>query len=311
MCPSRETAGTCGAHPADDRPHTAPATRAILIVGHGSVRAGAGSAMFRLAERVRGTGIAPIVTAGFLNYRRPTFAEALARCLDDGATEVVVQPYFLVPGKYVREDLARLLDAGRLAHPGLVLRQAQPLGDHPALAQLVHKRALEADYLWAHPHIAAPGAARPIEDGAAWQPLHTRCRTGLLIIAHGSPEPKSNAPIYSVARRVRASGRYAAVTVCFLGLNRPSIPDAIDDLIGRGIRQIIATPYFLHLGNHVAEDLPALIGAARERHGGSTIILAEHLAYDRLIATIIADRVSEAMLPQIQPARQRPALIVS
>jgi sirohydrochlorin cobaltochelatase len=271
--------------------------RAVVLVGHGSLRSGAGAAMIRLAERAQSARVAPIVSAGFLNYSRPTFGEVLARCVEGGASDVIIQPYFLVPGKFVREDLARLAKAGRLAHPGLSIQVAQPFGDHPALARLLLKRALEADYLAANPHIIHQRLPRPLEDEAGWRPLHRLHRTGLLIMAHGSPHPESNAPIYGVAKRVRACGRYAAVTVCFMDLNEPSIPDAIDDMTGRGIRHIIATPYFLQLGNHVMDDLPAIIAAARVRHPASTILLTEHLAYDRLLVSVIADRVAGALAP--------------
>jgi sirohydrochlorin cobaltochelatase len=276
-------------HSAGDSEHI----RAVVLVGHGSLRSGAGAAMIRLAERARAAGIAPIVGAGFLNYSRPTFGEMLARCVEDGATEVIVQPYFLVPGKFVREDLARLAEAGRLAHPGVAIRVAEPFGDHPALARLLLKRALEADYLAANPHIIQ----RPPHSDARWWPLHELYPTGLLIMAHGSPNPESNAPIYGIARRVRASGRYAAVAVCFMDLNQPSIPDAIDEMIGRGIRHLIAAPYFLQLGNHVKDDLPAIVASARARYPESTILLAEYLGYDRLLISAIADRVGELVAP--------------
>jgi sirohydrochlorin cobaltochelatase len=271
--------------------------RAVMLVGHGSLRAGAGAAMIRLAERAQAARVAPIVSAGFLNYSRPSFGELLARCVEGGASDVIIQPYFLVPGKFVREDLARLAAAGRLAYPGLSIQVAQPFGDHPALARLLLKRALEADYLAANPHIIHQRLPRPLEDGAGWRPLQRLHRTGLLIMAHGSPHPESNAPIYGIAKRVRACGRYVAVTVCFMDLNEPSIPDAIDDMTERGIQHIIATPYFLQLGNHVMDDLPAIIAAARVRHTASTILLTEHLAYDRLLVSVIADRVAEALAP--------------
>jgi len=160
----------------------------------------------------------------------------------------------------------------------------------------VLKRALEADYLAANPQVAR-GGPRRMEDGGGWRPLHTRHLTGLLIMAHGSPNPQSNAPIYAIAKRVRARRQYAAVTVCFMDLNKPSIADAIDGIVARGIRHIIAAPYFLQLANHVGEDLPAIIGAARERHPAATILLAEHLAYDRLLVSVIADRVEQALAP--------------
>lgn len=269
-------------------------TEAVLLVGHGSVRPAAGAAMIRLAGHLRAAGLAPIVAAGFLNYRQPTFAQALARCAAEGASEVTVQPYFLVPGKYVRNDLARLLEAGKLAHPEIDLRMSGVFGDHPALARLVMKRALEADYLAANPHISVRSLPRSLEDGERWQPLYTRHRTGMLIMAHGSPDQRSNAPIYEVARRVRAAGRYEAVAVCYMDLNEPSILDAADAMAARGITHIIATPFFLHMGSHVAEDLPALIATARQRHPGCSILLTEHLGYDRLLLDVIADRVAEA-----------------
>jgi len=250
--------------------------------------------MIRLAERAQVAKVAPLVSAGFLNYSRPTFDETLAHCVASSASEIIIQPYFLVPGKFVREDLARLAEAGRLAHPGLSIRVAAPFGDHPALARLLFKRALEADYV-AATQITHQRRPRLLEDGADWRPLHRLQRTGLLIMAHGSPNSASNASIYGIAKRVRAYGRYAAVIVCFMDLNQPSIPDAINHLTERGIRHIIATPYFLQLGNHVKDDLPTLIAAARLRHPASTILLAEHLAYDRLLVSVIADRVAEAL----------------
>jgi sirohydrochlorin cobaltochelatase len=271
--------------------------RAVVLVGHGSLRPGAGAAMFRLAEQAQAAGVAPLVTAAFLNYSQPPLAEALMRCTRSGATDVIVQPYFLVPGKFVRDDLARLVEASRQAHPGLSIRVAPPFGDHPALAQLLLKRALEADYLAAHPHSAQQHLPWPLKASDRWQPMHRLHRTGLLIMAHGSPQPQSNAPIYGVARRVRASGRYAAVAVCFMELNKPSIPAAIDSMAARGIGHLIATPYFLQLGNHVKDDLPAIIGAARARHPAATILLAEYLAYDRLLLAVIADRVAEVIAP--------------
>ena len=48
---------------------------AAIIVGHGSLRSDSGSAMIRIAARLREQGVAPIVEAGFLNYNRPRSEE--------------------------------------------------------------------------------------------------------------------------------------------------------------------------------------------------------------------------------------------
>jgi sirohydrochlorin cobaltochelatase len=257
--------------------------RGVLLVGHGSLRPGAGAAMIRLAARVREAGIAPIVGAGFLNYSRPRFADALARLAAHGAREIVVQPYFLAPGKFVRVDLPRAVRAAQEAHPALTLRLAEPFGDHEALAALALKRAAEACD-------RAPGPMRG----------HGR-DSGLLLMAHGSPDASANRPIAAVAERIRAVGRYEHVVVCYLDLNTPSIPTAIDELAARGVRRMVATPYFLQLGGHVAEDLPAIIAAARLRHPTAAIALAEHLGYDPLLVRVIADRAASAAGEPIAP----------
>ncbi|HWQ15883.1 MAG TPA: sirohydrochlorin chelatase [Roseiflexaceae bacterium] len=240
--------------------------RAVILIGHGSLRAGSGAAMIRLAARVRAAGVAPVAAAAFLNYSRPTFSEALARVAARGADEAVVQPYFLVPGHYVRVSLPRLVMAGQQMHPQIRIRLAEPLGDHPALAELVRKRAVAAD----------PTAS------------------ALLLVAHGSPDPSANQSVVAVAARVRERGNYAAVEVCYLGLNQPLLGAAIDEAARSGMARIVVAPYFLQLGGHVAGDLPRAIESARRRHPGVAIALAEHLAYDPLLVPAIATRVREA-----------------
>jgi sirohydrochlorin cobaltochelatase len=289
--------------------------RAVLLIGHGSLRPGSGAAMIRLAARARQAGVAPIVEAGFLNYSRPRFPQALARCVAQGAAEVVVQPYFLIPGKFVQVDLPRALKAFQAAHPALVLRLAAPFGDHPAMAELVLKRAA-ATADGPHPSLALyPEGTRLRQEKGGFislalssqftathpPPLPSQWDRGsggedqaaLLLMAHGSPNPSANQPIEQVAARIRATGRYAQVVVCYMDLNQPSICEAIDDLVVRGARRLVAVPYFLQLGGHVAEDLPATIEAARQRHAGTEILLAEHLGYDALLVEVIAERVIE------------------
>jgi sirohydrochlorin cobaltochelatase len=266
--------------------------RALLLVAHGSQRRGAGAALLRLAERARAAGLAPIVEVAFLKNARPTVGEALARCVRAGAAEVTVLPYFLTANAFVREELPRVVVAARAAHPALALQLAEPLGSHPALAQLLLKRAAEADYLACHAHIVHPGTPRPLDEGADWRPLPLRYPTSLLIIAHGSTEPYTNAPIYQLARRIRSTSRYASVQVCFMSMNRPTIGSAIDMLAARGIAHIIAVPLFLHHGNHVERDVPAQISSAQARNPTATILLSEHLEYDRLLLTAIADRAA-------------------
>ena len=281
---------------------SAPAARseqrpvhAVILVGHGSLRRASGAAMIRIAARLRKAGIAPITQAAFLNYSRPSVSEGLARCVARGAEEITIVPYFLVPGWFVKQTLPQMLNVCRTQHPSVIIRQTEPLGDHAALAKLVLQRAFEADYLHAFPQIAHAPADRLLLRNDTWQPLHSTQRTGLIMIAHGSPDSSNNRAIYAVAERVRALQHYAAVTVCFMELNKPSLAEAIDDFSQNGISHAITVPYFLQLGNHVSDDLPRLNAESQARHPKMTLLLAEHLGYDRLLIAPISDRVGTAI----------------
>ena len=222
--------------------------------------------MFRLAELLQRRRVADLVSAGFLNFSRPSFAEAVQRCREQGATRILVQPYLLIDGFFVRTLVPRLVAEAAAAHPMIAFRTVAPLGYHPALVELVLERALAA-------------ASQPLDEA-----------TGLLLMAHGTPHPEANAPIERIAAEL---GRHVAeVAAGFMELNEPSIPRAVDALTSTGAKSIVALPYFLHLGEHVAADLPEVIRRAAAKHPQVHFQLAEHLAYHSLLAEVIEDRLA-------------------
>ena len=111
--------------------------KAILLFSHGSVLCGAGENLKRLAREMQNRGDADVVEVGFLNYSSPTFAEAFARCVEKGATEIVVAPYFLIAGKFVRVDLPPQIEAMRAQYPQVRVLVAQAMRFHTDLATAI------------------------------------------------------------------------------------------------------------------------------------------------------------------------------
>lgn len=246
--------------------------KAIVLIGHGSLLSESGKAMIRLAARLQTHGTAPIVRPGFLNYSQPTLTEAIANCVDAGATEITIQPYFLIDGKYVREDLAAEIARMAARNPQIRFAVAEVFGQHRLLADIVFDRIRAVD--------AALGMeARPV---------------GLLFMAHGTPYPEANAPIERIAARVHARADYCRAVVGYLDCNQPTIDAAIDQLAADGTNRIITVPYFLHEGRHTQRDLPTILAGARQRHPHIDFRPAAHLGYDLRFVEIIADRVRAA-----------------
>lgn len=238
---------------------------AILLAGHGSLRRGAGAAMIRLAARLREREAAHLVTVGFLNYSRPSLADAVGRLSQAGATRITLLPFLLIPGYFTRVALPRAIAELHRTYPALTISQASPLGAHPALAAVVSRRA------------AAAGAG---------------AQSALLLAAHGSPDPEANAPIDAVAAMISSQQRFGTVAVGYLGLNEPAIPTAIAAQVAAGYRHIVVVPYMLQLGDHTAEDIPAIVAAARARHPETPIVLAAPPGYDPLLVDALIDRAA-------------------
>mmetsp|Transcript_6283 Transcript_6283/g.10420 ORF Transcript_6283/g.10420 Transcript_6283/m.10420 type:complete len:105 (-) Transcript_6283:57-371(-) len=76
----------------------------------------------------------------------------------------------------------------------------------------------------------------------------------------------------------------------------PSIPEAIEKCISKGAKSIVIAPYFLSKGRHVQIDIPEIVEDARASYPDLPIRLAEPLGMDKLIAQVIEDRVSQAIM---------------
>ena len=114
--------------------------------------------------------------------------------------------------------------------------------------------------------------------------------TALLVMVHGSPRPESNRDMFKVVDRIRERGLFHFVTVGFMELNAPTIPEAIQQCVDSGAEKVIAVPYFLHAGTHVADDLPGLLEEAAQQFPGVEFLMGDYLGRDSAIADVVRDR---------------------
>ncbi len=128
-------------------------------------------------------------------------------------------------------------------------------------------------------------------------------KTALLVMVHGSPRPESNRDMFAVVERVRERQVFGVVEVGFMELNEPAIPAAIDRCVAAGVLRLIAVPYFLHAGTHVADDLPGLLEAAAARFPHVEFLMGDYLGHDSHIAQIIAERARDAEIGEVPPSK--------
>jgi sirohydrochlorin ferrochelatase len=117
---------------------------ALLLIAHGSRRAEANADLEFVAQALRARGRYPIVCVSYLELAEPNIEAGGAQCVEAGATEVILLPYFLSPGVHVVEDLTAARAALAARFPDVRFVLAEPLGRHPLLVDVVEQRAEEA-----------------------------------------------------------------------------------------------------------------------------------------------------------------------
>ena len=297
---------------------------AIILFSHGSLLCGAGETLKTVAHFMRERGDAAIVEPGYLNYTEPRFAEAVESCVAQGAKRIIVAPYFLVAGKFVQVDLKPQIEAAREKFPDVEFHLANAMTCHPQLADAIVECASRAASpahwrdIWntaprfcqSNPDCPLYGTPKCPASNGQWSagsvqeadggqhsslitcPEGTR-PSSLLVMVHGSPRPESNKAMFQVVDEVRAREIFGAIEVGFMECNAPDIPSAIENLVERGAKQVIAVPYFLHAGNHVADDLPNLLEAAQEKYAQVEFLMGDYIGRDLRVADVLRDRVAQ------------------
>lgn len=117
--------------------------RAIVLFGHGSRDPLWRLPMETVAARLRAMRPGTPVRCAYLELDAPSLPEAAAELVAAGADAVTILPMFLGTGRHAREDLPRLVDALRAAHPGVSFALRQAVGEDGRVVDLIAKIALE------------------------------------------------------------------------------------------------------------------------------------------------------------------------
>lgn len=119
----------------------------LLIIDHGSRRPDANRVVRQVAEMVRKESRFLIVQHAHMELAEPTIRQGFETCLAAGVEAIVVQPYFLGPGRHSTSDIPRMVREAARNHPRVTIRLCPPLGPHPKMGELVLERIGEAEIL--------------------------------------------------------------------------------------------------------------------------------------------------------------------
>ena len=82
-----------------------------------------------------------IVRPAHMELAEPSIAAGFENCVEAGATEVIVFPYMLSPGKHSTSDIPRMVAEVAGAHPGVTYSVTEAFGIHEKLGEIILMRA--------------------------------------------------------------------------------------------------------------------------------------------------------------------------
>ena len=216
----------------------------VLLIGHGS-RLPYNKEMVDLhAGLLRDKGYK--VYTAYNEMSEPAIEDAMDSIIKDGFEDIIALPLFIASGRHTIRDIPLKLGipegygSSTSTKYGWDVRihYNEPFGDDPGVTQILLRKLKT---------IGCSG------------------KTGVLIIAHGSPMNHNSDLMNKTSERLRGFGA-RNVFIGFNEYNEPTIEESYAKMADAGLDKIIVLPMFLASGAHIAEEIPDKLGIP----GGST-----------------------------------------
>ncbi|MEU8349463.1 MULTISPECIES: sirohydrochlorin chelatase [unclassified Streptomyces] len=136
--------------------------------------------------------------------------------------------------------------------------------------------------------------ARPAPGSGAAPGCRSAAAPALLIVAHGSRDPRHAATVTALTERVRALRPDVRVETGYLDFCAPSVPRVLDRLAADGVREVVALPLLLTHAFHAKSDIPGVLREAGARLPRPAITQAEVLGPSPLLTAALEQRLYEA-----------------
>jgi len=116
----------------------------------------------------------------------------------------------------------------------------------------------------------------------------------VILMGHGSRVPGAGEGMEKVAQWLKEKRPEAMIETCYMSELGPHLPEILEKCVRNGANKIIVMPYFLHLGIHLREDIPAMMGTEAKKYPGLTLILGRYLGFDESLANLVGKRLDES-----------------
>lgn len=119
--------------------------QALIFLAHGSRRQQSNDEVINLTDRIRPLISAKYdsVSAAFLEIATPSLSEMIDHLIERDAEIIAIYPYFVNSGNHVEQDIPRIIEGFKSAHPNRRFVLMQHFGKSKEIANMIANQVLE------------------------------------------------------------------------------------------------------------------------------------------------------------------------
>lgn len=241
--------------------------QAVLYVSHGSrVKKGVSQAT-QFIESCMARVPLDIQEICYLELVDPDIAAGVIRCIERGATEIIVQPVLLLAAGHVKKDIPKEIEKVSKLYPEVTFIFSEPFGSDEKIIDILVERIIEK-------------GGEPFSEDSM-----------VLLVGRGSSDPDISDIFAEISGKLSEKGM-APVNVAYLAACEPRFHVGLDMAKKTNYEKVFVVPYLMFTGI-LMKEMQATIETITSDH--QTFVLCDSLgAHDNLIQ-VLTERIETCL----------------
>ena len=126
-------------------------------------------------------------------------------------------------------------------------------------------------------------------------------KDGILLIGYGTRKGNLEKVLETQAARIRASTNFE-VGISYFRISSPTIPEAVEQMVEKGVERIIAVPYYVAEGTLTRELIPEKLGLPKQLNTGKVIVNGKTVIIHVTRAFNFSSEVTDVVCDRIMTA---------
>ncbi|WP_338469445.1 sirohydrochlorin chelatase [Niallia sp. XMNu-256] len=241
---------------------------AILYICHGSrVKEATDQAVSFVNKIIKKVDVS-IQEIAFIELSQPSIAQGFERCVNQGATNIVVIPVLLLTAAHAKKDIPEELALQQKRFPNVKVKYGHPIGVNDQMVDLLLEK------------ISETGAA--LQQGDS-----------VLLVGRGSSDPDVKRDLFLIGEKLKQKTKINKVEVCFLAATRPTLQEGLELVQDHHLKHVFVIPYLFFTGI-LMKTIQAAIGKVKDDRR-TTWVLCQYLGFHPIIENIIIGQIYELL----------------